>query len=149
MRQLSASPALMASSTARRLSTGSAPGSPRQTGQTFVFGDAPKLVGQPQKIFVAVASWTWTSSPITGSYFAIASGVARSMKLVDIVFIIVGRTPSSARDPLVAPPAKMKFVHHLRRYRRQRQEHADALARRTPPRGRAGSSRERRARRHA
>src|ERR1039457_3942127 len=42
-------------------------GSPRQTGHTLVLGGAPKLVGQPQKILVAVASWTWTSSPITGS----------------------------------------------------------------------------------
>ena len=67
MRQFSASAPLMASSTACRLSTGSAPGSPRQTGQTLVFGGAPKLVGQPQKILVAVASWTWTSSPMTGS----------------------------------------------------------------------------------
>ena len=40
-RQCSASAALMASSTAWRLSTGSAPGSPRQTGQTLVFGGAP------------------------------------------------------------------------------------------------------------
>ncbi len=54
--QLSASAALMASSTAWRLSTGSAPGKPRQTGQTLVFGAAPKLVGQPQKILVRVAS---------------------------------------------------------------------------------------------
>ena len=35
-------PARTASSTARRFSTGSAPGSPRQTGQTCVFGGAPK-----------------------------------------------------------------------------------------------------------
>src|SRR6266581_1402679 len=67
----------MANSTACRLSTGSAPGSPRQTGQTFVLGGAPKLVGQPQKIFVRVASWTCTSKPITGSYRAIASGGAK------------------------------------------------------------------------
>ena len=35
----------MASSTAWRFSTGSAPGSPRQTGQTFVFGGAPNSAG--------------------------------------------------------------------------------------------------------
>ena len=27
-----------------------------------------KAVEQPQKIFVAVVSWTWTSRPMTGSY---------------------------------------------------------------------------------
>ena len=57
-----------ANSTARLLSTGSAPGSPRQTGHTFVLGGAPNCVEQPQKILVCVSNWTCTSSPITGSY---------------------------------------------------------------------------------
>src|ERR1700756_3339065 len=65
----------MAISTARLLRTGSVPGRPRQTGQTLVFGGSPKRVEQPQKIFVRVRSWAWTSSPITGSYFASNSGV--------------------------------------------------------------------------
>src|SRR5258705_9293259 len=43
---------------------------PRQTGQTLVFGGSPKRVEQEQKIFEAVSSCTWTSSPMTGSYFA-------------------------------------------------------------------------------
>src|SRR4029077_11570480 len=62
-----------------RFSTGRAPGSPRQTGQTFVFGGGPKPVAQPQNIWVRVPSWTCTSSPITGSYFAMSSGAARSV----------------------------------------------------------------------
>ena len=57
----------MAKSTACRLSTGSAPGRPRQTGQTCEFGGAPKAVLQPQKILVRVRSWAWISSPMTGS----------------------------------------------------------------------------------
>src|SRR6202043_3809764 len=77
MRQCVASAAWIASSTACRLSVGSAPGSPRQTGQTLVFGGAPKLVGLPQNIFVLVLSCTWTSKPITGSYLEISCGVAR------------------------------------------------------------------------
>src|SRR5580658_2463049 len=68
--------AWMAISSARPFNTGSAPGSPRQTGHTFVLGGAPNPVAQPQKIFVRVLSWTCTSRPITGSYFAISSGVA-------------------------------------------------------------------------
>ena len=52
---------------ARALTTGSEPGRPRQTGQVCVFGGSPKLSSQPQNIFVAVASWTWISSPMTGS----------------------------------------------------------------------------------
>jgi hypothetical protein len=45
-----------ANSTAFRFSTGSAPGSPRHTGHTFVFGGSPKRVEQEQKIFEAVSS---------------------------------------------------------------------------------------------
>ena len=38
--------------------TGREPGRPRHTGQTFVFGGAPKATGQPQNIFVRVESST-------------------------------------------------------------------------------------------
>src|SRR6202795_842792 len=62
-----------ANSTAFRFSTGKAPGSPRHTGHTFVFGGSPKRVEHEQKIFDAVSSCTWTSSPMTGSYFASTS----------------------------------------------------------------------------
>src|SRR4051812_7677359 len=58
----------MANSTARRFSTGNAPGYPRQTGQTCVFGAAPKVVEQPQKIFVAVERCACTSRPMTASH---------------------------------------------------------------------------------
>src|SRR5690348_1242031 len=82
----------MASSTACRLRTGRAPGSPRQTGHTFVLGGAPKLVGQPQKILVRVASWTCTSRPITGSYRAIASGLTAVVTL-DAMKVIIPAGP--------------------------------------------------------
>src|SRR4029077_10479957 len=59
-----------ANSTAFRLSTGKAPGSPRHTGHTLVFGGSPKRVEHEQKIFDTVSSCTWTSSPMTASYFA-------------------------------------------------------------------------------
>ena len=52
---------------AARLTTGSEPGRPRQTGQTAEFGSAPNSTGLPQNIFVTVPSSTWTSRPITGS----------------------------------------------------------------------------------
>ena len=58
-----ASPARIASA----LGTGSAPGRPRQAGQTFVLGGSPKVVRQPQNILVRVRSCTCTSSPITVS----------------------------------------------------------------------------------
>src|SRR5579883_2131338 len=73
MRQFKASEAWTAISTARRFKTGSATGSPRQVGQTLELGSAPKLVGQPQKILLRVASWTCTSRPMTGSYLVITS----------------------------------------------------------------------------
>ena len=43
-------------------------------------------MGQPQKILVRVASWTCTSSPITGSYFANTSGDTSSAIVEDITF---------------------------------------------------------------
>jgi hypothetical protein len=59
-----------------------------QTGQTFELGCAPKLVGHPQKILVRVANWTWTSSPMTGSYLAITSAGATLVTLADIVTLL-------------------------------------------------------------
>ncbi len=47
--------------------TGSEPGSPRQTGQVWVLGSAPNSVEQPQNILETVFSSTCTSSPSTGS----------------------------------------------------------------------------------
>jgi hypothetical protein len=50
------------------LIAGKAPGRPKQTGQTRLFGGAPSYaVEQPQNIFEAVRSWQWTSIPMTGS----------------------------------------------------------------------------------
>ena len=40
---------------------------PWQIGQVWLLGGAPKVVGQPQNIFERVASWAWTSSPMTVS----------------------------------------------------------------------------------
>jgi hypothetical protein len=73
MEQLSASPIRIADSIAVAFTTGSEPGRPRQTSQTWVFGSAPNSVEQPQNIFDAVLSSTCTSSPSTGSKVAIAS----------------------------------------------------------------------------
>ena len=57
----------MPNSIARALATGSVPGRPRLTGSVAVFGSAPKVVGDHEKIFDCVASWVCTSSPITVS----------------------------------------------------------------------------------
>src|SRR5580692_13070765 len=81
-RHPSAIAASAANSTALRLSTGKAPGSPRHTGQTFVFGGSPNRVEHEQKIFDSVSSCTWTSSPMTGSYFA-----SKSSEMAGVVAI--------------------------------------------------------------
>ena len=52
---------------ARALTTGSAPGSPRQVGHVWMFGGSLNDSLQPQNIFVCVLSWTWISRPMTGS----------------------------------------------------------------------------------
>src|SRR5436853_6650362 len=67
IRQPKALPALIAITTAPLFSAGKAPGKPRQTAQTCVFGGAPNRVEQPQKILLRVRSWACTSRPITGS----------------------------------------------------------------------------------
>src|SRR3954466_12356254 len=62
-------PVVMTCSTARRLMTGRAPGSPRHTGQTWVFGGAPsKSAEHAQNILLAVRGRQWTSIPMTGSH---------------------------------------------------------------------------------
>src|SRR5215468_485549 len=73
MRQFNAIAASTANSTALRFKTGSTPGIPRHTGHTLLFGGAPNCVEHEQKIFVAVRSWMWTSSPITASNLACAA----------------------------------------------------------------------------
>src|SRR5678816_2438767 len=103
IRQFSASAAWMASSTAWRLRTGSAPGNPRQTGQTLVFGGAPKPVGHPQKILVRVASCTCTSRPITGSYRAITSGATADVMLDAMASIIPAGSAIDSSDYRKAP----------------------------------------------
>ena len=65
--QSSARPILMMRLIASRLGTGSAPGSPRQTGHTLVLGAASKRAGHPQNIFDSVDNSTWVSRPITAS----------------------------------------------------------------------------------
>src|SRR5258708_30308274 len=82
IRHSNAIAARAANSTAFRFSTGKAPGSPRHTGHTLVFGGSPKRVEHEQKIFDAVSNCTWTSSPMTGSYFA-----RRSSETVAVVAI--------------------------------------------------------------
>src|SRR5579862_4475930 len=73
MRHCNAIAASVANSTTFLLSTGRAPGIPRQTGHTFEFGGAPKRVAHEQKILLTVSNWTCTSRPMTGSYFVCAA----------------------------------------------------------------------------
>jgi len=110
-RQLRAMAASAANSTALRLSTGKAPGNPRQTGHTFVFDGSPKRVEQEQKILEAVSSCTWTSSPMTGSYRA-----RISREMAGVVAIMgdyngqVSREGDSAVDRSRANARRMKAV---------------------------------------
>ena len=60
-------PLITVSFTASLFMTGSAPGYPRHTGQTFVFGSQPVFNRQLQNIFVFVFSWTCVSSPMVFS----------------------------------------------------------------------------------
>ena len=66
MRHSSASPVRTASSTTRPLSTGSAPGKPRQTGVVCVLGSAPKVTRAVENSLLVVSNCAWTSRPMTG-----------------------------------------------------------------------------------
>src|SRR5690242_11894022 len=72
----------MVDSIATSLGTGSEPGRPRQTGQTWVLGSAPNPVGQPQNILVLVPSSTCVSRPMTGSNAATASSYDRCVTVL-------------------------------------------------------------------
>src|ERR687887_75377 len=96
MRQCSARPMRLANSIARALTTGSEPGSPRHTAQTWLLGSAPKVVGQAQNIFVAVASSTWVSMPMTVS----KCRVSRSSKVAVTL------------EPLLLSDTQLTLVEH-------------------------------------
>src|ERR687886_2880212 len=99
MRQFRASPIRTALSRARWFSTGREPGSPRQTGHTWLLGSAPNSVGQPQNILVAVLSSTCTSSPSTGSKAATASSYGRTASPATVV-VMTGLLADAYLGPL-------------------------------------------------
>src|SRR5215471_8607715 len=109
MRQFRAIAARVANSTAFLFRTGSAPGMPRQTGQTFVFGEAPNRVEHEQKIFVAVSSWTCTSSPITGSNFGWAAIEVSAVVAIEET-IIKGILHWGESERTEAGPLQCSFV---------------------------------------
>jgi uncharacterized protein len=65
--QPSASAKRTANVSASPFATGNAPGSPRQTGQTFRFGSVAPSAAQGQKSLLRVRSARWTSRPTTTS----------------------------------------------------------------------------------
>src|SRR5438105_3535530 len=85
MSQPSARPSLTVHSIARSFATGRAPGCARQTGHVRVFSAAPQPASQRQNIFVRVFSWTWISSPMTGSHSAIGElPLRRAQRRLDV-----------------------------------------------------------------
>jgi len=65
--QPSISPVRIVFTIASSFGTGSTPGIPRHTGQTWELLGPPNSFLHEQNIFVFVLSWQWTSSPITTS----------------------------------------------------------------------------------
>src|SRR5438094_8093188 len=84
MSQPRARPGLTVHSIARSFGTGSAPGCARQTGHVRVFGSPPKTFSQRQNIFVRVFSWTWISSPMTGSQSPIEQLLRLQQRHLDV-----------------------------------------------------------------
>ena len=83
---------------ASRFGTGSVPGWPRHTGQTFVLGSSPNPLRQPQNIFVRVESSTWHSSPMTVSSSAMTRGsLSKTVGRASGPAPIIGGWPRAAR----------------------------------------------------
>ncbi len=72
----------------------------------FEFGPPPKVLGAASNIFVAVPSSTWTSMPMTGSYFLIASSYFTWSVLPR------GCRAREVRRPRGRPPTGRPRVHH-------------------------------------
>src|SRR6266436_8205066 len=104
MRHSKAIAARAANSTAFRFNTGKAPGSPRHTGHTLAFGGSPKRVEHEQKIFDAVSSCTWTSSPMTGSYFASKSSETAGVVAISRDYNFAGGAPGVPARPRCCRP---------------------------------------------
>src|ERR1700759_2283764 len=119
---------------ARSFTTGSEPGTPRQTGQVCVFGSAPNVVMQPQNIFVTVPSSTCVSSPKTGSYFCSASSY------VTVVSSLNGK-PLRFGEQRVPPPLGERCLdrrgHPVQPVVGQRRRHYLQADRQAAPRGEA------------
>src|SRR3989442_15705977 len=78
---------------------------PWHTGQVWVFGGAPKVVGQPQNILVRVVSCAWTSRPMTTSYFVIGSPRTAGPQPRDVLRLALpSRQLRGARGPVGGAP---------------------------------------------
>src|SRR5688572_19197425 len=96
MAQFSRQPVSTVSRSASSLATGSTPGSPRQTGQTLVLGDAPNSLAQPHHILERVLSWTCVSRPMTGSYSIRSAEIGTFFVPGGGLFVGVGEAKESA-----------------------------------------------------
>src|SRR5690349_4450887 len=96
MVQFSARAARIARATACSLSAGSAPGRPRQTGHTLLFGGAPNSVEQQQNALVRVESWTCTSSPTIISYDGVSA-------------VPIPAEPNDEPEVIGMPPRRARF----------------------------------------
>jgi hypothetical protein len=77
-------------------------------------GGSPKWVEQEQKIFVAVSSWTWTSSPITGSYFDRAeTELSTDVAILEIIEQRCARVRILSADPAHVEIKPWKFALRL------------------------------------
>ena len=55
-----------------RFGTGSMPGIAASTRLTWLFGSAPNAVEAPENSLALLATWAWTSRPITTSHSPVA-----------------------------------------------------------------------------
>src|SRR5947207_14798150 len=74
--------------------TGSMPGNAASTGDTWLFGSAPKPVAAPENSFDLAITWAWVSRPITRSHSPVRTSINAVM-----IYFYSRFTPASRRKP--------------------------------------------------
>src|SRR5688572_11261045 len=111
---------MMAYSTALRFMTGSVPGRPMTCGSTWVFGSAPKPLRAAVNILLAVASWTWISSPTSRETDWTARGGSIVAGMTPKVYGGSRHAPFSLWVPQLLPNGKLCPVPDLASFLQQR-----------------------------
>src|ERR1700686_1934733 len=116
--------------------TGSMPGIPSSTNETWLFGSPPNSVEAPENSFDLDVTWAWTSSPITISQSPVAPLISFALVALMLVQPQAARKPSAPircranRPPPAWPRAGTNSRHCRDRLRHDADKHGPRLRQR-------------------